>query len=149
MIAAALVLLPFDSAHVPSPGRQSLLLYSRGSAAPSTADNWQGLVVQDWVEVIPNPTEETGLAFNYDNPGAEAAQAVLVVPPSSLGTSWKTGDVWATLGETLDLAKIRAVDLELVGGIGQFLPAIFAPQNLQVATTTSTGWFGQIFNLFS
>ena len=141
--------LPFDSAHVPSPGRQSLLLYSRGSAAPSTADNWQGLVVQDWVEVIPNPTEETGLAFNYDNPGAEAAQAVLVVPPSSLGTSWKTADVWATLGETLDLAKIRAVDLELVGGIGQFLPAIFAPQNLQVATTTSTGWFGQIFNLFS
>ena len=61
---------------------------------------------------------------------------------------WKTADVWATLGETLDLAKIRAVDLELVGGVGQFLPAIFAPQNLQGATP-STGWFGQLFNLFS
>lgn len=139
--------LPFDSDHVPSPGRQSLLLFSAGTAPPASANSWQGIVLQDWVEVIPNTTEETGLAFNYDNPGAEAPQAVLVVPPSSAGSAWTSADVWATLAETLDLAKIRAVDLELVGGMGQFLPAIVAPQNLQVQTG-GTGLFGQLFNIF-
>jgi hypothetical protein len=139
--------LPFDSDHLPSPGRQSLLVFSLGTSAPEAANSWQGIVIQDWVEVIPNTTEETGLAINYDNPGAEAPQAVLVVPPSSVGSAWTSGDVWATLAETLDLAKIRAVDLELVGGMGQFLPAIVAPQNLQVQTG-GTGFFGQLFNIF-
>jgi hypothetical protein len=99
-------------------------------------------VLQNWVEVIPNATEQTAVAFNYHNPGAEAPQAVLVVPPSTTGASWKASDVWATLSETLDLAKIRAVDLERVG-LGQFLPAIFAPQNLE-GMTISTRFSGHI-----
>ena len=137
--------LPFAVGNEPSPGRQSLLLLSTGTAPPDSHAAWQGIVLQDWVELIPNTTEETGLAFHYDNPGAEAAQTILVVPPSSKFDFWAAADVWATLSETLDLAKIRAVDLELVGGMGQFLPAIFAPQNLQ-NDTPSTSWFNQFFN---
>jgi hypothetical protein len=134
--------LPF-AGDPPSPGRLSLLLFSPGTARPSADDSWQGIVVQDFVEVIPNATEETGLAFHYDNPGAEAPQAVLVVPPTSTGTSWQQNDVWATLSETLDLAKIRAVDLEIVPRLGQFLPAVFMPQNTANATI-STNWTPQI-----
>ena len=137
--------LPFGSANQPSPGRLSLLLYSFGAATPDATLGWQGLVLQDWVEIIPDATEQAGLAFNYDNPGAEAGQAVLVVPPSSAGTTWKQNDVWGTLGETLDLAKIRAVDLQLLG-IGQLVPAIYMAHNLQ-ATTIFTGFLGEIFNI--
>ena len=134
--------LPLEGT-IPVPGSQSLLLYSLGSVAPSVSEPWQGIVVQDWVEVIPNPTEETGLAFNYDNPGAEAGQAVLVVPPSTTGTTWKPSDVWATLNETLDLAKIRAVDLEQVG-LAQLLPAVYLAQNVQRATV-SASFAGVVF----
>ena len=93
----------------PLPGRQSLLLYSPSNLAPAASDVWTGIVIQDWVEVIPNATETTG-------------------------PNWTAADVWSTLSETLDLAKIRAVDLELVGGFGQLLPAIFAPYNVDAAT---------------
>jgi hypothetical protein len=126
--------LDVDPTNPPLPGRQSLLLYSPSTLAPAAADVWSGIVIQDWVETIPNATETNALGFHYDNPGAEAAQAVLVVPPSSLGTTWTAADVWATLSETLDLAKIRGVDLEVVGGFGQFLPAIYAPVNFENAT---------------
>ena len=134
--------LPF-SGDPPSPGRLSLLLFSPGTALPSAGDSWQGIVVQDFVEVIPNATEETGLAFHYDNPGAEAPQAILVVPPTTTGASWQQNDVWATLSETFDLAKIRAVDLEIVPRIGQFLPAVFMPHN-ELNATISTNWTPQV-----
>jgi hypothetical protein len=137
--------LEFGSDNQPSPGRLSLLLYSFGTGVPDPTLGWQGLVLQDWVEIIPDATEQTGLAFNYDNPGAEAGQAVLIVPPSSTGTTWKQNDVWGTLGETLDLAKIRAVDLQLLG-IGQLVPAIYMAHNLQ-ATTIFTGFLQEIFNI--
>ncbi len=137
--------LPFGSDNQPSPGRLSLLLYSFGTATPDATLGWQGLVLQDWVEIIPDTKEQAGLAFNYDNPGAEAGQAVLVVPPSSTGTTWKQNDVWGTLGETLDLAKIRAVDLQLLG-IGQLVPAIYMAHNLQ-ATTIFSGFLQEIFNI--
>lgn len=103
------------------------------------------MVIDDWVETIPDPTEQTGLAFNYDNPGAEAAQAVLVLPPSSTATVWQQGDIVATLGETLDLAKMRSVDLQLLG-LGQLVPAIYLANNLQ-ATTIVSSFLQEIFNI--
>jgi hypothetical protein len=130
----------------PLPGRQSLLLFSPSTLAPAASDIWQGIVVQDWVEVIPNNTETTGLGFNFDNPGAEAAQAILVIPPSTTGANWKTSDIWATLSETFDLARIRAVDLELVGGFGQFLPAIYASNNIALQTA-STSFAASVFDV--
>ena len=137
--------LPFAPTNPPAPGRLSLLLYSFGAAAPDPTLGWNGLVIDDWVETIPDPTEQTGLAFNYDNPGAEAAQAVLVLPPSSTATVWQQGDIVATLGETLDLAKMRSVDLQLLG-LGQLVPAIYLANNLQ-ATTIVSSFLQEIFNI--
>jgi hypothetical protein len=126
----------------PPPGRVSLLVYGYGSTAPSATTTWRGLLLDEWVEVIPNAVEDTGLTFHFDNPGAEAPQAVLVVAPSSIGATWKASDVWGTLAETLDLAKIRAVDLELVK-IAQFLPAISLAQST-AKTTVSTSFAGDV-----
>jgi hypothetical protein len=130
--------LKFGTGTPPLPGSVSLLLHSFGAAPLPRTDVWRGIMFEDWVEVIPNKTEQTGLAFHYDDPGAEAGQAVLIVPPSTAGTFHKPIDLWATLGETLDLAKIRAVDLQLIP-LGQLLPTIFLEQNTENATV-STAW---------
>jgi len=73
-----------------------------------------GLVVDEWVEVVPSPTEVTGLAFHYDRPSAEAPQAVLLavapdVSPAREPQTWDLDTLTAVLLETLDLARIRAV----------------------------------------
>ena len=35
-------------------------------SAPAATDTWYGLMIDEWVELIPNATEITGLAFHYD-----------------------------------------------------------------------------------
>ncbi len=41
--------------------------------------------------------------------------------------TWDLGSVAAILNETADLAQVRAVDLELLGILGQLIPAIYLP----------------------
>jgi hypothetical protein len=127
--------LPFLSDADRVASRLSLVL--ERPSAPAATDVWYGLVVDEWVELIPNPTESTGLALHYDDPGAEAAQAVLIaVPPLPDARQWDIDTVIDTLNETFDLAKLRAVDLSLLGELGQLLPAIFFAANNNDDTIT-------------
>ena len=116
--------LPFaDEASRPRAGLVSLLLLQ--ADAPAVTVPWSGLLLDQWVETIPSPTEQTGIAFHYDDPGAEAPQAVLVaVPPVEHAKAWRLEWLLGALHETLDLAGIRAVDGEQLGELGQLLPAI-------------------------
>jgi hypothetical protein len=41
--------------------------------------------------------------------------------------AWDLASVAAILNETADLAQVRAVDLELLGALGQLIPAIYLP----------------------
>ncbi|MFN8648101.1 MAG: hypothetical protein U0104_15150 [Gemmatimonadales bacterium] len=116
--------LPFaDEASRPRAGLVSLLLLR--ADAPAVNAPWAGLLLDQWVETIPATTEQTGVAFHYDDPGAEAPQAVLVaVPPEEHAKAWRLDWLVNALQETLDLAGIRAVDGERLGALGQLLPAI-------------------------
>ena len=112
----------------------------RGSQ-PSTTVPWRGIVVDSWVEIIPATKQPTSIAFNHNSPRAEAPQCVLVaVAPDipSAETGWSPYPLVAILEETLDLAKVRGVDRELVD-VGQLVPAIVLPNNLDQAITTSSG----------
>jgi hypothetical protein len=123
------VALPFDSSQdrLPS-GRVSVVL--QGPARPDATEGWYGLLLDEWTELIPNEKELTAISFHYDDPGAEPPQAVLIaVPPTTQGT-WTLDALVHTLHETLDLAKLRAVDGELLDALGQFLPAIYLPMNV-------------------
>jgi hypothetical protein len=51
---------------------------------------------------------------------------LLAVPPKPAQT-WDLESVAAILNETADLAQVRAVDLELLGALGQLIPAIYLP----------------------
>ena len=118
------VALPFASeADRPGPGRISILLYQADT--PPVNVPWAGLLLDHWTEIIPFPDEQTGVAFHYDDPGAEAPQTVLLaVPPVAEAEQWSLSWLTETLKETLEMARIRAVDGELLGALSQLLPAI-------------------------
>ena len=115
---------PFaDETKRPAAGNTSILFYCADT--PDVNDPWCGLLLDHWTESIPIPTEQTGIAFHYDDPGAEAPQAILLaVPPLSNPETWQLPWVIETLKESFEMAKIRAVDGELLGELSQLLPAI-------------------------
>jgi hypothetical protein len=103
-----------------------------------------GLVIDDWSEVVPAPTETTAVAFHFDRPNASAPQAiVLAVPPRAY--AWTFEDLEATVLQTVELAQSRMVDLDALQQAGHFLPAIHLAANLRGATVATdlrggAGW---------
>ncbi|WP_203906144.1 hypothetical protein [Rhizocola hellebori] len=88
-----------------------------------------GLLIDEWVEVVPNKTETTALAFQLDPPNSVPPQNILVAVPPVPGQAWDTETLRRVLMETLDLAKLRAVDPALLGAAAQYLPALYLPFN--------------------
>ncbi|MFF2661612.1 hypothetical protein ACFVUH_30145 [Kitasatospora sp. NPDC058032] len=69
-----------------------------------------GLLLDEWTEVVPAQQETTGIAFHYNGPDAEPPQAMLLVTPPQRTGNWSADDLLGAVGETLDLAKTRAVE---------------------------------------
>ncbi|MFE9775607.1 hypothetical protein ACFYOV_28865 [Streptomyces sp. NPDC005931] len=69
-----------------------------------------GLLLDEWTEVVPARQETTGIAFHYDGPDAEPPQTMLLVTPPRRTGQWNGDDLLHAVGETLDLAKTRAVE---------------------------------------
>ena len=146
---ASWVALPFaDEEHRPPPGRLSIVMHRAAQPAANAA--WAGFVIDEWSEVIPGESEQTAVAFHYDDPGAEAPQVILVgVPPAMQAVrrgdervlvaerAWDFDSIVAMIRETLQLAKIRAVDLEMVGVLGQLLPAVYLASNAAEETVST------------
>lgn len=78
----------------------------------AAAERVAGLLVDEWVEVVPNATETTGVAFHFDEPNARAPQAILLAVPPDDAPRWSVDVLERIVTETLDLARMRAVDLE-------------------------------------
>lgn len=128
--------LPFDPETPPEEGRAALLLLHYGSELDAT-QAWAGVLLDTWSEIIPNAKEETGIAFHYDSPRSQAPQAVLVAVPSQSAAFWSFEQLLASLEQTMDLMKIRAVDQELLN-LGQALPTAVFATNPQSGNTIST-----------
>ncbi len=88
-----------------------------------------GLVVDEWVEVVPNAMETTGLALHYDAPGASAPQALLLAASPDPGRPWDLSTLEAVLLETVDATRIRAVQSPQLSQVGHVLPALFLARN--------------------
>jgi hypothetical protein len=69
-----------------------------------------GLLIDDWTEVIPGPTETTGVAFNYDRPNSDPPQAWLLALPALRNGTWSWGELLGAVTETLDAAQRRAIE---------------------------------------
>jgi hypothetical protein len=125
---ASWVALPPHAKEDRASGKLSLVLHFPGSPV-DPAQDWYGLFIDEWVETIPNQAEHTGICFRHEDTGNEAAQAILIAVPPTLAATWDLDSLTAIVNETLDLAKVRAVDLELLDPIAQLIPAIFLAAN--------------------
>lgn len=126
-----------------SGGRTSCVL--QRPATPGVRENWAGLLIDEWTEMIPLPEQQAAVSFHYDNSGAEAPQTILLAVQPEYGAPWDTATVLSILLETMNLMQIRAVDLELLGTFGQLLPIICLadtstkPADAPMAATTFEG----------
>lgn len=109
----------------------------------------KGIVLDEWVEVVPGREETTGIAFHYDAPNSEAPQTMLLVVPPEVTGAWKWQDLTDTLNETLDMAKQRGVEPLQVdeSNYAQMLPAVlmaFSTAALTVSTKLTSNLGTQI-----
>jgi hypothetical protein len=122
----------------PRDGALSLVVYA--ARPPDMTKPLAGLWIDEWVEVIPEPNVTTGVAFHFDEPAAQAPQAVLLAVPPDDRPTWAFETVEAIALETLDLARLRAVGPETLDqhtNVMQALPALWFSLNLQNATVST------------
>ncbi|QOJ36723.1 MAG: hypothetical protein HRU82_17980 [Nitrospira sp.] len=94
----------------PFPRGRLSLVAQMASAQPLRFDQpFCGLLIDEWVETVPSPSETTGVAFHYDQPNNAPPQALLLAVPSDRRATWDLNSLEAVLHETMDLARLRAV----------------------------------------
>lgn len=127
--------LPFDG-HAPPIGRVSLVAHlPAGPLDP--ARTLAGLLIEQLTEVLPAPTKTTGLALHHDQPNATPPQVIVLAVPPRLDEDWTLTTLEATVHETLDLAKLRMVDLDSLQKAGHFVPATYLAFNAKGVTVAT------------
>jgi hypothetical protein len=121
------VSLAFVEKDRPPIGMVSIAIEHPGEQLPT--GDWAGILIDEWAETIPPRSVQTGVAFHYDDPGAEAAQALLLAVPPEHAQKWSADDLFDVCRETLELAKVRLVDGPLLGELAQLLPTVYVPAN--------------------
>jgi hypothetical protein len=129
--------LPYDSADrwvgLPLNGNSlkggKLSIAVQAGSAVDVHQALAGLLIDEWVEVVPSATETTGIAFQYDQPNAAPPQTILIAVPPEIGVPWTAWSLQQVLLETLDLARIRVVDPDALNEIGHYLPALYFSMN--------------------
>lgn len=124
--------LGIDPANPPDKGRVAFACLTQGD--PLTQNSYAGLLIDEWPERIPSTQETAAVAFHYEEPKARAPQALLLGVCPDARATWDDDLVLGILQETLELSKIRTVDLNSVQQVGQILPALYFPFNLKSAT---------------
>jgi hypothetical protein len=110
-----------------------------------------GLMIDEWVEVIPSKFETTGIAFHIDQPGTEPPQTLLLAVTPEISGTWTWDKLVGILQDTFDRAQLRAVEPEQIGdtALGQLLPAILTPVASRRFATISTDLIHQTAVRFS
>ncbi|GGW96281.1 hypothetical protein GCM10010297_17700 [Streptomyces malachitofuscus] len=102
---------------------------------PSPGAAVTGVLLDEWIELLPGAdhpapsneaaqTELTGVAFHYDRPDAKAPHNVLIAVPPNLERGWTSDSLVQVVRETLELAKLRAVDLDDLPELDDLIPGV-------------------------
>lgn len=127
--------LPLKAGQTMPAGKLSMVVPS--DAKINLNQQLAGLLIDEWVEVVPSATEITGIALQYDQPNAAPPQTILLAVPPEIGTPWTIRSLQQVLLETLDLARIRAVDSEALNEINHYLPATYFACNVNGDTVST------------
>jgi hypothetical protein len=107
-----------------------------------------GILLDEWTEVIPSATRDTGITFNFQRPDNEPPQSILLVTPAAASGTWQWDDLVGALNETLDLAKLRAVEPVHVDATAyaRLLPAtVLAVTTYGISITTALAAANGVF----
>jgi hypothetical protein len=118
--------LAFPTGYSPNEDKLSLVLLNSAEMTTAHDAAKAAILVDEWVEIIPNLEETTGVAFQYDQPDAKPPNnLLLVVTPRETG-QWQWDNLVYALGDTLKMAKNRAVEPEHLDDtvFGQIMPAL-------------------------
>ncbi len=89
-----------------------------------------GLIIDEWVEVIPQRDEVSALTFNYNQPNSTPPQAILLALAPVLKGKWTWDELVDIIRDTFYRAKMRAIEPDQidaeVGLITKLLPAIIS-----------------------
>jgi hypothetical protein len=127
--------LPFSEG-APPKGRVSLVAHLPAGPLDPTR-TLAGLLIEHFTEVLPSPVKTTGLAFHYDQPNASPPQVIALAVPPRPGEQWTLGMLEAVVRETLELAKLRMVDLDALQEAGHFVPATYLAFNAKGVTVAT------------
>ena len=127
--------LPLEAGKSLPGGKLSLAVQSAGKL--DVRKPLAGVLIDEWVEVVPSTTETTGIALQYDQPNAAPPQTILIAVPPEIESPWTIWSLQQVLLETLDLARIRAVDPVTLDEVGHYLPALYFAYNT-LGDTVST-----------
>ena len=131
--------LPFAGSSPPG-ARLALVFSTPAPVDPSVS--FCGFVCDTWTEQVPGLTtvagsargykasEVSGMAFTTDGPNASAPQCLLLAIAPDPTKGWSLDILFDTVKETLDLAKIRTVDVGDLPRLGRVLPAIHSGYNV-------------------
>jgi len=103
--------------------------------APVTLQS--GLLVDEWTESLPRKEEVTGIGFNYDQPNSSPPAAILLAITPQLTGKWHWEDLTATVLDTFERAKLRAVEpdmIEQLSGIGALVPTTISEFSTERST---------------
>ncbi|MDZ4701898.1 MAG: hypothetical protein SH809_19460 [Rhodothermales bacterium] len=108
-----------------------------------------GLLVDEWTEVVPAKEETTGLTFHYDRPNSEPPQTILLALSPAFNGGWTWNDLVDSIRETMDEARLRAVEPAQVdeSAYAAFLPAaIMASTRHPITIMLNLAMNNQLFN---
>ena len=131
--------------------RNDRLVYTAHFAAPFAAAQPQcGLVLDDWPEVVPADDVMSGVTFQFDRPSSAPPQAMILALPAALTGHWTWDELVATLIETLDGAKTRAVEPAQIdnSNYAQMLPStVMAVTLYWITIATNLAMNNKIYDL--
>ncbi len=106
-------------------GRISSVLLATDATPPGA--RVCALIVDDWVEVVPDPELTTAIAFHYDAPTSEPPNvALLAVPDPTSESPWE--DLAPYVDEALRIARMRCLTPAELAGNG-VVPAMVTLQH--------------------
>jgi len=134
--------MAYPNTYAPTGDKLSLIWV--GDEGPVPGETVAGLLLDEWIEILPQVEETTGLSFHYDQPNATPPQTLLLAVPPTLTGQWEWDNLLLTLTETLELAKNRAVEPDQIqkGSLQHLLPMLSAevvPGELHESSTNPLG----------
>ena len=92
------VALPLQPDRPLSASRFSLVVQAANSL--DVTQPLAGALIDEWVELVPNSSETTGVVFQYDQPGTSPPQCILLAVPPDLDQPWNLWSLQQVLLET-------------------------------------------------